>query len=106
MTWLRVAAHASGHPLARINIPANLIAVENDDQAPYTSVGADRIGFSVAAQAGNISEFVAQRERVPAGSGTAKALDYSFKRWAALTRYLEDDAVLIDINQIENLIRP
>jgi len=36
----------------------------------------------------------------------AKALDYSLKRWVALTRYLEDGAVPIDNNQIENLIRP
>jgi len=32
-------------------------------------------------------------------------LDYSLKRWLALTRYLEDSAVPIDNNQIENLIR-
>jgi hypothetical protein len=47
-----------------------------------------------------------QRELVPEGSATAKALDYSLKRWVALTRYLEDGAVPIDNNQIENLIRP
>lgn len=34
-----------------------------------------------------------------------QALDYSPKRWVALTRYLEDGAVPIDNNQIENLIR-
>lgn len=49
---------------------------------------------------------LAQRERVPEGSTTAKALDYSLKRWVALTSYLEDGAVPIDNNQIENLIRP
>ena len=49
---------------------------------------------------------LAQRERVPEGSATAKALDYSLKRWVALTRYLEDGAVPIDNNPIENLIRP
>jgi hypothetical protein len=48
----------------------------------------------------------AQRELVPEGSATAKALDYSLKRWVALTGYLEDGAVPIDNNQIENLIRP
>ena len=47
---------------------------------------------------------LAQRELVPEGS--ARALDYSLKRWVALTRYLEDGAVPIDNNQIENLIRP
>ena len=49
---------------------------------------------------------LAQRELVPEGSASAKALDYSLKRWVALTRYLEDGAVPIDNNQIENLIRP
>ncbi len=49
---------------------------------------------------------LAQRELMPEGSATAKALDYSLKRWVALTRYLEDGAVPIDNNQIENLIRP
>ena len=31
-----------------------------------------------------------QRLQVPDGSATAKAIDYSLKRWAALTRYLDD----------------
>ena len=49
---------------------------------------------------------LAQRDRVPNGSATAKALDYSLKRWLALTRYLDDGAVPIDNNQVENQIRP
>jgi transposase len=47
-----------------------------------------------------------QRELVPEGSAIAKALDYSLKRWVALTRYLEDGALPIDNNQVENQIRP
>ena len=43
---------------------------------------------------------------MPDGSGTAKALDYSLKRWVALTRYLDDGAVPIDNNHIEQQIRP
>lgn len=49
---------------------------------------------------------LAQRELVPEGSATAKALDYSLKRWVALTRYLNDGAVPIDNNRVENTIRP
>src|SRR5699024_12562888 len=49
---------------------------------------------------------LAQRTLVPDGSGTAKALDYSLKRWTALTRYLEDGRVPIDNNHIEQQIRP
>lgn len=47
-----------------------------------------------------------QRQRVPEGSGTARALDYSLKRWVALTRYLDDGQLPIDNNRIEQQIRP
>lgn len=49
---------------------------------------------------------ILQRQNVPDGSGTAKAIDYSLKRWDALTRYCEDGAVPIDNNRVENQIRP
>ncbi|MGS1117730.1 IS66 family transposase [Castellaniella sp. UC4442_H9] len=49
---------------------------------------------------------LAQRSRVPEGSGTARALDYSLKRWGALTRYLDDGWLPIDNNRIEQQIRP
>ena len=47
-----------------------------------------------------------QRLKVPEGTAIANALDYSLKRWAALTRYLDDGAIPIDNNRVENLIRP
>jgi transposase len=47
-----------------------------------------------------------QRQRVPEGSATARAIDYSLNRWAALTRYLGDGALPADNNWIENRIRP
>lgn len=49
---------------------------------------------------------IAQRLRVPDGSGTARAIDYSLKRWEALTRYLDDGDAPIDNNWVENQIRP
>ena len=49
---------------------------------------------------------IAQRELVPEGSAISRALDYSLKRWAALSRYLNDRAVPIDNNWAENQIRP
>ncbi|MEW8072215.1 MAG: IS66 family transposase [Candidatus Thiodiazotropha endolucinida] len=49
---------------------------------------------------------LAQRQKVPDGSGTARAIDYSLKRWAALIRYCEDGDVPIDNNWVENQIRP
>ena len=48
----------------------------------------------------------AQRAKVPHGTATAKALDYSLNRWAALTRYLEDERLPIDNNHDEQQIRP
>jgi len=49
---------------------------------------------------------IRQRQLVPHGSATAKAIDYSLKRWVALTHYLTDGQVPIDNNWIENQIRP
>ena len=47
-----------------------------------------------------------QRALVPDGSATAKAINYSLGRWAALIRYLDDGELPIDNNHIENRIRP
>jgi transposase len=46
------------------------------------------------------------RQKVPDGSATTKALDYSLKRWAALTRFVDDGQLPVDNNHIENQIRP
>ncbi|NVM93296.1 hypothetical protein FHT32_006998 [Variovorax sp. SG517] len=48
----------------------------------------------------------AQRQKVPEGSATAKAIDYSLKRWLALTRYIDDAELPADNNRVENQIRP
>jgi transposase len=47
-----------------------------------------------------------QRRKVPDGSATARALDYSLKRWAALIRFADDGQLPVDNNWIENQIRP
>ena len=47
-----------------------------------------------------------QRQRVPDGSATARAIDYSLKRWQALTRYIDDGDLPADNNWVENQIRP
>jgi len=46
------------------------------------------------------------RQNTAEGSGTARAIDYSLKRWSALMRYLEDGRYPIDNNPVENAIRP
>ena len=47
-----------------------------------------------------------QRQKVPDGSATAKAIDYSLKRWPALVRFIDDGDLPIDNNWVENQIRP
>ncbi len=47
-----------------------------------------------------------QRQKVPQSSATAKALDYSLRRWVALTRFVDDGQLPVDNNWIENQIRP
>ncbi len=47
-----------------------------------------------------------QRAQITNGTRTAKAIDYTLKRWAALIRYLDDGNVPIDNNWVENQIRP
>lgn len=49
---------------------------------------------------------IAQHELVHEGWGITEALDYSVKRWAALSRYLNDGTVPIDNNHIEQQTRP
>lgn len=49
---------------------------------------------------------VAHRQLVPPGSATIKAIDYSLKRWAELTRFVDDGDVPISNNWVENQIRP
>jgi hypothetical protein len=47
-----------------------------------------------------------QRQKLPDSSATAKALDYSLRRWTALTRFVDDGQLSVDNNWIENQIRP
>ena len=49
---------------------------------------------------------VLQRQKVPNGSATAKAIDYSLKRWEALVKFIDDGNLPIDNNWVENQIRP
>ncbi len=46
------------------------------------------------------------RAKVPEGSATAKAIDYSLRRWVALTRFVDNGRLPVDNNWVENQIRP
>jgi len=49
---------------------------------------------------------ILNRQKITDGSATAKALDYSLRRWGALTRFVGDAQLPVDNNHIENQIRP
>jgi transposase len=49
---------------------------------------------------------IANRQKITDGAATARAIDYSLKRWSALTRFVDDGHLPIDNNHIENQIRP
>jgi hypothetical protein len=50
--------------------------------------------------------FLLERGRVADGSATARALDYSLRRWDALSQFLHDGNVAFDNSHLENQIRP
>ena len=47
-----------------------------------------------------------QRQKLPDSSATARALDYSLRRWTALTCFAGDGQLSVDNNWIETQIRP
>lgn len=49
---------------------------------------------------------IAQRVTTADGTGLARAIDYSLKRWPAVLRYVEGGELPIDNNPVENAIRP
>jgi len=49
---------------------------------------------------------IVQRVKTADGSGLARAIDYSLKRWPALIRYVDSGILPIDNNLVENAIRP
>jgi transposase len=49
---------------------------------------------------------VLHRQKATEGTAIAKAIDYSLGRWLALMRFLDDGALPIDNNWVENRIRP
>lgn len=49
---------------------------------------------------------VAQRVRTADGTGIARAIDYTLKRWPAVLRYADNGELPVDNNSVENVIRP
>lgn len=100
---------AGGHPVAAeaLRRIGELYAVE--EQAREGPIAA-RLALRQREAAPRLSALhdylSTQRLRTADGSGLARAIDYSLKRWPALQRYLADGALPIDNNPAENAIRP
>jgi len=67
---------------------------------------AARFAVEAASEIVSLSDLLAHRPNISDGSAGAKAMDYTLKRWDALTRFLEDPQLAIDNNLIENKMRP
>lgn len=88
---------------------ARLYAVERDirEQGLSTEQAQDlRARRSVPELQAMKPWLVQQRQAMTTGTASAKALDYTLKRWEALERYAHSGHLPIDNNPIERLIRP
>ncbi len=103
------ANHRSELAREALELFAEAYKVERDARAQHLDATA-RTELRKA-RAGPILErlhqwLITHRLKVPDGSATAKAIDYSLGRWEALIRYLKDGQLPIDNNWVENRIRP
>ena len=48
--------------------------------------------------ADTLHQWMEQRQKIPDGSATARAIDYSLNRWQALVRFIDDGDLPIDNN--------
>lgn len=101
------ANHSSTLAGEALKLFGNLYDIERE----VAQLGADerrRIRQENARPAADVLHrwLIANRQKVPDGSATAKAIDYSLGRWDALTRYIEDGSLPADNNWVENRIRP
>lgn len=100
-------ANQSTHALEALERIGELYRIEAAarDMSPE-----DRRGYRLQHARPRLDAFhawlVTLRQAALGGSGLVKAIDYSLKRWSALTRYVNDGRYPIDNNPIENAIRP
>ena len=100
---------AGGHPIAEeaLRRIAALYAIEA--QVPDGDVTARRAlrQQEAAPKLKSMHDWLIERRLKTAdGTGLARAIDYSLKRWPALVRYAENGHLPIDNNLVENAIRP
>jgi transposase len=100
---------ASQSPIAHeaLNRIATLYAVEAEARDLSTAEGKQRRVEKSLPTLVALHDWLQQiRLNTAPNRATAKAIDYSLKRWAALTRYAETGDLPIDNNPVENSIRP
>jgi len=100
-------AHQSPMALEALNRIAVLYAIEAEgkdlDIEARKSLRAEK---SLPQLAALHAWLLATRAQTASGGGSAKALDYSLKRWTSLSRYADSGHLPIDNNPVENCIRP
>ena len=100
---------ASGHPIAADALAriARLYAAEEQARAMSTVARAHyRAAHSVPILQAMQAWLTEIRPKIAPGGALAKAIDYSLKRWPALSRYADTGHLPIDNNPVENAIRP
>ncbi|MHB8921316.1 MAG: IS66 family transposase [Halothiobacillus sp.] len=115
LAWVGVSKHTDHLPLYRIAQIAERQGVKLSRSTPAQWIG--RLGVALQPLVDCLTERLLQATSLHAdetpvgqlnpanGSGTAKAIDYSLKRWAALSRYAETGHLPLDNNPVENAIR-
>lgn len=103
----RPSIAAAPSPAPATDLPKGLMRSEPSSATPQCwHLNSGTACASNARCRGPTAWMRAQRLKVPEGSAIARALDYNLKRRVVLNRYLDDGDVSIDINWVENQIRP
>ena len=95
-----VAKYSDHLPLYRQDVERDVKHLTNDERRHIRQTQSKPLADAFS------QWMVLQRQKITDGSATARALDYSLKRWTALTRFLDDGQLPIDNNWIDNQIRP
>lgn len=90
-----------------LELMAQLYGIERELKTQFPAIRLEQRQARAAPIAAKLHEWLLlHRIKMPDGTATAKAMDYSLNRWVALTRYLDNPALPIDNNHDEQQIRP
>ena len=100
-------ANKSSLAVMALELMAQLYGIERELKTQFPAIRLEQRQARAAPIAAKLHEWLLlHRIKVPDGTATAKAMDYSLNRWVALTRYLDNPALPIDNNHDEQQIRP